>query len=183
MNTSALKEDHLLNTRNEIWLNYEIKDIHSADLRAQFDYLRTKSQAPIRLCIHSLGGDSDASAAISELIQQYGNVEAYLMSRAGSGASMIYASCSRRFTYKYGQLGVHNAAGQFDAGMYNTNDFKFHLAQLERCNRDLCEIYAAASNKSYQWWRKLLNRTPDAHWFTAQELVSIGMAEMIAEPK
>lgn len=142
----------------------------------------------IRLHCRGNGGDSRASYAIIDVIQQHGNVVGLLASEANSNHGVIFAGCPRRYVYPRAQLGLHRVA--HDA-MYHIDApyAKNRYHEFEASDRANAKIYAAACNDQAQWgesfWYQQLDQqgSHGVVQFDATFMITCGMALPISELK
>ncbi len=178
MNRSDLENDYPLNHQRIIYLVDTVEEPTLESIAAQLHYLRVKdADAPIHLHIRSNGGDSMTGLAIANVIQRDGNVCGWLMGGAASAAATIWASCAQRLVYANGQMGIHPVRW-FEKDVYfDAAKARSWAAQLTKSDERQCEIYAAASNKDFVWWRERYNQPGDMKWIDARELICIQMAK------
>ena len=178
MNKSDLENDYLLNEQRAIYLVDTVEEPTLYDIAAQIHYLRAKdADAPIHLHVRSNGGDSLTGLAIANLIQRDGNVTGWLMGAAASAAATIWASCAKRLVFCNGQMGIHPVRWYEERVTFDAAKARTWAAQLTKSDEKQCEIYAAASSKTFEWWWERYNQAGDMKWIEARELVCIGMAE------
>lgn len=132
------------------------------------------------------GGDSRASYAIIDVIQQHGNVVGLLASEANSNHGVIFAGYPRRYVYPRAQLGLHRTAmnelNHVDAP-YAKN--RYH--EFEASDRANAKIYAAACQDQTLWgesfWYQHLDRqgSHGVVQFDAAFMITCGMAKPISE--
>lgn len=178
MNRDALEGDYLLNCKGIIWLAEDVEEDVLMRVTAQIHYLREKdAAAPIHLYIRSDGGSSNVGIALVNIIQMDGNVSGWMVGDSSSAAATIWAGCAKRYVFANGRMGIHPA-------MWYQQEVKFDAAQASRWASKLtkaderqCEIYAAASNKPFEWWWQRYNEPGDMKWIDARELIVIEMAE------
>lgn len=178
MNRSDLENDYLLNGKRIIWLAEDVEEDVLMRITTQIHYLREKdAAAPIHLYVRSDGGSANVGIALVNIIQQVGNVWGWLVGDSSSAAATIWAGCGKRLVFANGRLGIHPA-------MWYQSEVKFDAANAGRWANKLlktderqCEIYAAASTKSYEWWWERYNQAGGMKWLDARELICIGMAE------
>ena len=134
---------------------------------------------PLRLFCHGSGGLTYDTLAIVDLIRADGRVDGMLSGVARSSASVIWASCTRRFVYPLGRIGVHPVQQDHAAG--TAEDFLMETMELQALDWDMCVIYAAASNKLAEWWKLKLYEPGDFKWLLANELIAIEMGKPVSE--
>jgi ATP-dependent protease ClpP protease subunit len=142
----------------------------------------------IRMYCRGNGGDSRASYAIIDIIQQHGNVVGLLASEANSNHGVIFAGCSRRYIYPHGQLGVHRVALN---EMYHIDATyaKNRYQEFEASDRANAKVYAAACKDQTRWGEDFWYTQIDEQGsrgvvqFDACFLITCGMAQPISDYK
>lgn len=177
MNKSDLENDYLLNEQQIIWLVEDIDDSVLERVTTQIRYLRVKYNLPINLYIRSDGGDSLTGLAIANIIKADSCVYGWMIGDTGSTAATIWASCHRRLVYANARMGIHPVTWQENYAKYDAGKLRTLQGQFTKIDERQCEIYAAASNKSFEWWWERYNQAGDVKWLDARELICIEMAQ------
>lgn len=184
MNKSDLDNDYLLNEQRIIWLAEDVEASVLERITAQLWYLRKQNEElPIRLYIRSNGGDSMTGLAIANIIQTIGRVTGVLVGDTGSSAATIWASCAKRLVYANVRMGIHPVMWQESYSKYDAAKLRTLQNEFTKIDERQCEIYAAASNKDFNWWWERYNQTGDVKWLDARELICIEMAQRAEDVK
>jgi ATP-dependent protease ClpP protease subunit len=178
MNLSDLQNDYLLNEQRIMWLAEDIDEPVMERIAAQLWYLRKKDETlPIRMYFRCDGGDSRTGLAIANIVKDIGRVCGVLVGDTGSSAATIWAACEHRWVYANARLGIHPVTWQENYSKYDASKLRNLQGEFTKIDERQCEIYAAASHKSFEWWWERYNQTGDVKWLDARELICIGMAE------
>lgn len=185
----------MLNYESVIWITNDITVETLERVTAQLHYLRTGLQAkvneyavssPPRFYFRSNGGDSRTGIAIANMIARHGDgmVQGWLVGDSGSTAATIWASCPHRYVMPNSRFGIHPVTWQESESKYDASTLRLLNKEFEEIDRIQCQIYAAASNRDFDWWWKIYNEPGDVKWFSAEQLVDLEMAELILpQPK
>lgn len=176
MNKSDLEGDYLLNCHRIIWLAEDIEEPTLERIATQIYYLRERDNQPIHLYCRSDGGDSRVGLALANLIQRDGHVYGWMVGDTASSAATVWASCIKRYVFGAARLGLHPVSWG-DVGRVTAAKLKQLSSEFNRTDERQCEIYEAASNKSFTWWWEFYNQTGDVKWIDAAELIRMEMAE------
>ncbi len=178
MNKSDLENDYLLNEQRIIWLAEDVEEPVLERIAAQLWYLRTKSDVlPIRIYVRSNGGDAMTGLAIANIIQDIGRITSVMVGDTGISAATIWAACEHRCVYSNARMGIHPVMWQESYSKYDAAKLRTLQNEFAKIDERQCEIYAAASNKDYNWWWERYNQSGDVKWLDARELICIGMAQ------
>jgi len=135
---------------------------------------------PLELRCYGIGGNTYATLAIVNLIRDDGRIDGVLVGDAGSGSSIIWAACPRRYVYPLASINVHESISRTEGW-----DMAYQRTQLEEQswqNRQIAALYAQASAQSPEWWLdKMAAGHGVATLIPADELIQIGMARPIEE--
>lgn len=184
MNKADLENDYLLNEQRIIWLAEDVEAAVMERIAAQMWYLREKSEElPIRIYFRSNGGDSMTGLALANVIKHIGRITGVMVGDTGSSAATIWASCAKRMVCGNARMGIHPVIWQENYSRYDAAKLMRLQGEFTKMDERQCEIYAAASNKSFEWWWERYNQAGDVKWLDARELVCIGMAEKSEEWK
>lgn len=183
MNQSELEADYLLNCKRIIWLAEDIEEPTLERITTQLHYLRGKDAvAPIHVYCRCDGGDSRVGLALANLIQHDGNVQGWMIGDTASSAATIWASCAKRYVFANVRMGIHPVSWG-DVGRVDAYKLRGLAGEFNKTDERQCAIYAAASNKEFNWWWNRYTLPGDVKWIDAGELVKIGMAEKAEDIK
>lgn len=117
--------------------------------------------------------------AIANLLQGKEWVEGYMVGDIASSAATVWAACSQRYVYPAAMMGIHPVSWGNDNTTYDAARLRSRAWEFNWTDTEQCRIYAAASNKSLEWWLDLYNQQGDVKWITSSQLVEMGMAKLI----
>lgn len=146
-----------------------------------------RKDAPITLHCHGEGGDSCVAGAIVDIIRHHGRVRGVLAGDANSCHGVIFASCTERYVYPGGRVGIHRVSQTEIRSV--TADYAEGVAKLlESHDRRNAKIFASACRDQHHWheafWFEVIRVNPRAlHHFDASFLIECGMARPISEMK
>lgn len=132
----------------------------------------------INVHINSGGGDVFESIAICNLFKQHdGEVNMYIDSRAGSGASVIVTAGKNVYMYRNCMQMIHNAWA-YAAG--NAKQLRKVADDLDKISEAACESYKTKFVGTDEELKQLLD---EETWLTAKECVALGLCtQIIDEP-
>lgn len=138
---------------------------------------------PLVLHCHGNGGISAVSRAMVDLIRQHGNVTGLMAGECNSSHGVVWSSCSRRYVYPHGALGVHRVAKSQLSTRTDAQTFEQFAVDFNRMDMENAHILADASNHSPEWWYDVIKQAGSGGitMFTAQQLILMEMARPIAE--
>lgn len=174
---TELESDWLLNSRSTIVFPATITSDTLEWFAARLFYLASTRALNILFC--SNGGDSSVGIAIANLLQGKEWVHGYLIGDTASASATVWASCAHRYVYPAAMMGIHPVSWEDDTSRYDAARLRSRTQEFEWADTEQCRIYAAASNKSLEWWLDLYNQQGDVKWLTASQLVGMGMAKLI----
>jgi ATP-dependent protease ClpP protease subunit len=167
-----LLQHHVLVTPDE--LNHEAFEwLCEALLMGREEY-----DGPIELRINGNGGYFDETFAMIDLIREDGNVYAYLIGKAYSGHSVLFAGCPQRFASPSAFLGVHPPETGTDGA--SARSMSRIAARTERSAQKMAETYASACLSGYRpaWWmQKMYDGEASPEFIDADMLFLMGMAK------
>lgn len=131
------------------------------------------------------GGDVSSALAIVDLIQQHGNVVGMLPGEANSSHATIFAGCQERYVYPNGFMGVHQIAWDSHNGRLDAHNLRLLAVDFDSTDAQVAGILAAASNKSMDWWYKVLRDTGSGGVtrYPARQMIQFGLARDVGEWK
>lgn len=174
---TELENDWLLNEKSMIVFPVTITSDTLEWLAARLFY--HYPEGTLRILFRSNGGDSSAGIAIANLLQGKEWVHGYLIGDTASASATVWASCAHRYVYPNAKMGIHPVFWANDETTYDAARLRSRYLDFEATDTETCRIYAAASNKSLDWWSELYQKPGDLKWITANELVEMGMAKLI----
>jgi ATP-dependent protease ClpP protease subunit len=131
------------------------------------------------------GGDVSSALAIVDLIQQHGHVVGMLPGEANSSHATIFSGCSERYVFPNGVIGVHQIAWDSHNGRLDSHNLRLLSVDFDAADAQIAWILAAASNKSRDWWYKVLRDTGSGGvtQYRAGQMIQLGLARDVAEWK
>lgn len=129
------------------------------------------------------GGDVSSALAIVDLIQQHGNVVGMLPGEANSSHATIFAGCQERYVYPNGFMGVHQIAWDSHNGRLDSHNLRLLSVDFDAADGQVAGILAAASNKSMDWWYKVIRDTGSGGVtrYPARQMIQLGLARDVGE--
>lgn len=132
-------------------------------------------KGPLNVHINSPGGDVYEGLAIyNALKQRSGGTVGFVDGVAASIASVIAMGCEKVVMGKHSTMMIHDAFGMT---MGDSNQMAKMVDRLERTSADLASIYAERAGGTPDRWR---NRMKAETWYTADEAVAAGLADLVA---
>lgn len=177
MNKADLENDYLLNEQRIIWLAEDVEAAVMERIAAQIAYLRDRSLEPIHIYFQCDGGDSGTGLGLANLVKRDGNIYGWVLGDSASAAATIWASCAKRYIFANAKIGIHPVQRQWSSVTFDADKAAKWVCDMRSSDEKACEIYAAASAKSSDWWWERMHQPGDVKWIEARELVCIGMAE------
>lgn len=135
------------------------------------------------LHINSEGGEVFDGLAIFEALQRHdGPVIAYVDGLAASSASFIAMAADEIVMAERARMMVHDAHG---LAIGNARNLRELANILDDLSGNIADIYAARTGKTAKYWRDQMHGPDggDGTWFNAEQAVSAGLADRIAEPR
>jgi ATP-dependent protease ClpP protease subunit len=134
----------------------------------------TAKKLTIRL--NSPGGAVDQGISIANLIRSHDSyVTVVVDGMAASIASVIAMAGDEVVMMPQSQLMIHEA---FGLTLGNKRDFRKMIDVLERCDGNIAAAYRARAGGSQDSWLRLME---EETWYSADEAVSAGLADRVAE--
>lgn len=138
--------------------------------------------------ISSLGGNLDHGLDIRQQFIDHGDVTVYLSGFVASAATVIAMGAKRVVMSKYAMFLVHKCSNFIDAwGSYNADQMQQLINELEANKKEndkidvvLANMYADKCGKKVS---DILNILKEGRWLTADEALSLGFIDEIAEPE
>lgn len=133
---------------------------------------------PIELHMNSGGGDPYAMLRLhDEILSCSCQVKFFGGGVIQSSATWIMAVCDERYLYPNATVMVHDGSEGFEG---THTDAQVAMAEAKRLQDLLYDIYAANSRMPRAFWADVCQRDL---YLTAQETVTLGLADKIVEPK
>ncbi|MCV7230675.1 head maturation protease, ClpP-related [Mycolicibacterium komossense] len=127
--------------------------------------------------INSPGGIVfDGIAIMNALKRHPANIITRIDGMAASAASFIAMAGDEIQTSKYAEMMIHEAWGYVSG---NASDMQEMHDLLIRHNESIASVYADRAGGSVKDWLKLMKNET---WFTAEEMITNGLADTIIEP-
>lgn len=148
--------------------------VEARDVIAALD--RAKDQNTIDLRINSAGGDVFEGVAIHEALQRFpGRIVAHVDGLAASAASFIAMAATEIAIAPMGFLMIHEASG----GVLGTaRDMREQATLLEKITNVIAKSYVSRSRLKEDEALALMTAET---WFTAEQAVTVGLADRIAD--
>lgn len=134
---------------------------------------------PLRIYCRSNGGDSRSAFAIVAAIQMDGDVQGIMIGETISSAATIWAACQKRYVHPLARMGIHPVSWNGADGIFDSRRLSAIADEFEWTDKQQCQIYSAASNRPLDWWEHFYQKASKLHWFTADELIELGMAQAL----
>lgn len=131
--------------------------------------------------IDSLGGNVDHGLSMMQLLNKTGaEITTRSYGLTASIATIIHQAGNNRQIAEGGMYLSHNIL----AGTSGTlNDMKDDIANFEKINDQLAEIYAKRSGKDKEHFLEIMDRkNGNGEWLTAHEAVELGFADEVISP-
>ncbi len=160
-----------------IFINSDIEDNMAGIVAAQLLYLESEDPTKdISIFIHSNGGSVAAGKIITGIMKYIScDCATYVLSTAASMGSLI-ASCGtkgKRYMLKGSKNMIHMISGGHKGSIV---DMKIAMAEADRINRELLEMYVENTGQSYE---KLEQDMARDYYMTAEEAVAYGLADHV----
>lgn len=156
-------------------------DTYQQILRGLSHASRNYPESRIRIYINGYGGSVESTRAIVDIIQEYEKVDGILTGEAYSAHSIIWAACPSRWIYPSAVLGVHPVWG---LAIGTGKDLEKESKHMEQIMQWMAGIYAAASNKTSDWWYKKMYKAGDSLiYLYANNLLTMKMGKPKSELK
>lgn len=135
-------------------------------------------QGAIDLHINSKGGDVFDGIAIYEALKNRTEpVNVFIDSLAASAASFIAMAGDHISIGRNAQMMIHDAHG---IAIGSAKDLKETADLLDKASNNIADIYAQRAGGTVDKWRAAMR---DEKWYSADEAVSAGLADEVAQPK
>lgn len=164
-----------------LWLDAEVDDYYLEFLRYILSWnqedkgVPVESRKPIKLLIHSYGGDLDINNSLIDVIKMSSTpIYGYNMGVACSAACFIFMACHKRFTMPSAYFLIHkgssqNIGGTFDQVISNIQEYQRKI--------DALAVYILANTKIDE---ETFEENIASEWFiSAEQSVEYGISDSI----
>lgn len=152
-------------------------------ISSQLMYLNSvDNESPIKLFINSGGGECTSGTMIVDIMNIVSApVHTYNMGLAASMASVILSNGEKgkRFALPHSRVMIHQPMGGVPGGTQES-DFAIAYEEIKKCKKELYDILAMNTGKSYEEIEKVGDRDC---WFTAQEALDFSLIDEIITKK
>jgi ATP-dependent Clp protease protease subunit len=174
---SALVREHLFAARSVLIFG-EVTSALAESVCGQLLALAERSDAPIRVVVHSPGGHVESADTIHDVIRCIG--PQVLMLGTGwvaSAGALIYAGAARerRFALPNTRFLLHQPLGGVGGP---ASDVEIEARQIVAMRQRLNGIFADATGQTVE---KIASDTERNHWLSAREAVAYGLVGSIVE--
>ena len=169
--------DYGINLKERIiLLTGEVNDQMFMQVETALSLLEAESRKTITIRLSSAGGTVyDALAIVGRITQSSCNIAIEGYGCVMSAATLILACGDVRRISKYSWFMTHEA--QYDPGHDKHSNHKALIIQYEREEKEWAKHMASFTTKDIEFWHKA-GQQVDAY-FTAQDLVSMGVADEV----
>ena len=164
-----------------VFLSGEVNDTSMDTIVAQLLFLDSQEEAPIYMYINSGGGSCYAGLELISVMRYIKSpVYTIVLGMAASMGAVIASSGERghRMALPYSRIMVHQPSAGLQYATFK--DTEIHLREMESVKKDLYEILAANSGKSFDEIETLCDRD---HWMKPQEAIDLGFIDGIVTKK
>lgn len=166
------------NFEEESFTSFNEKTVEIA-VRGFNRMLNEDSKAPISLYVHSGGGEVfSALYLVDFILSSKCQVKFFGGGQICSAATILMSICDERHLYPNTQIMIHEHSESLH-GKYTNN--KIDMIFSDKINERMCKIYAENSFMDDKFYKHLLNQGRDI-WMTAEEVITIGLADKIVPP-
>jgi ATP-dependent Clp protease protease subunit len=163
-----------------IHLVYEIDAAATAVVLTgiQLMVARTRER-PIDIYVNSMGGCPYSAMGLYSYIRTLHDVQVntYNIGCAMSAASIIFLAGDNRYMYRYTAFMLHTvSSGAYGKIFPNLED---ETEECKKIHKDICEIYAKHTNKTYKQWNQLIKYKD--RYYRHAEALDIGIVHKVIE--
>lgn len=147
---------------------------------AELLYLSSLEDRDISIIINSEGGSViDGLAVIDTMNYIPCDVSTFCVGMAASMGAVLLTSGThgKRYILPHSRVMIHQVSS-YTSGTYS--DMKIELEETERCRRDIYDILARTTGKSFEEIEKLCDRN---NWLHGHEVLEVGLADNILVKK
>ena len=160
-----------------IYFSGEVSQDNCDIIIAQLLYLASADdKRDINMYINSPGGDVVAGLGIIDTMDFISsNVNTTCIGMCASMGAVLLSNGQKgkRSILKHGRVMIHSVSSAFKG---HTADVRIEMEQSERCQKDLYEILAKNTGKTYEEINTLCDRD---NWFIGQEAVELGIVDKV----
>ena len=157
------------------WIDGDVANIISSQLM----YLNSvDSESDIKLFLNTPGGECTGGLQIFDIMKWIEcDVATYNMGLSASMGSVLLSSGTKgkRYALPHSRVMIHQPMGGVPGGTQES-DFAIAYEEIKKCKKELYEILAQNTGKSYEEIEKTGDRDS---WFTAQEALDYGLIDEI----
>ena len=162
-----------------IYFSGEVNSDNCDIMIAQLLYLASADdERDIIMYINSPGGDVVAGLGVIDTMDFITpNVRTTCIGMCASMGAVLLSNGQKgkRSILKHGRVMIHSVSSAFKG---HTADVRIEMEQSERCQKDLYEILAKNTGKTYEEINTLCDRD---NWFIGQEAVELGIVDKVLE--
>ena len=152
-------------------------------ISSQLMYLNSvDNESDIKLLLNTPGGSCQDGMMLYDLFQWVDcDVSTVNMGLSASMGSILLSSGAKgkRFALPHSRVMIHQPMGGVPGGTQES-DFAIAYEEIKKCKKELYEILAMNTGKSYEEIEKAGDRDC---WFTAQEALDFGLIDEIIRKK
>jgi ATP-dependent Clp protease protease subunit len=160
-----------------IYFSGEVNSDNCDIMIAQLLYLASADdERDIIMYINSPGGDVVAGLGVIDTMDFITpNVRTTCIGMCASMGAVLLSNGQKgkRSILKHGRVMIHSVSSAFKG---HTADVRIEMEQSERCQKDLYEILAKNTGKTYEEINTLCDRD---NWFIGQEAVELGIVDKV----
>ena len=162
-----------------IYFSGEVSQDNCDIIIAQLLYLASADdKRDINMYINSPGGDVVAGLGVIDTMDIIvPDVRTTCIGMCASMGAVLLSNGQKgkRSILKHGRVMIHSVSSAFKG---HTADVRIEMEQSERCQKDLYEILAKNTGKTYEEINTLCDRD---NWFIGQEAVELGIVDKVLE--
>ena len=162
-----------------IYFSGEVNSDNCDIMIAQLLYLASADdERDIIMYINSPGGDVVAGLGVIDTMDFITpNVRTTCIGMCASMGAVLLSNGQKgkRSILKHGRVMIHSVSSAFKG---HTADVRIEMEQSERCQKDLYDILAKNTGKTYEEINTLCDRD---NWFIGQEAVELGIVDKVLE--
>ena len=160
-----------------IYFSGEVNSDNCDIMIAQLLYLASADdERDIIMYINSPGGDVVAGLGVIDTMDFITpNVRTTCIGMCASMGAVLLSNGQKgkRSILKHGRVMIHSVSSAFKG---HTADVRIEMEQSERCQKDLYDILAKNTGKTYEEINTLCDRD---NWFIGQEAVELGIVDKV----
>lgn len=176
MHTTALDLFSRLLYERIMFVTGEIREEMINVAVAQLLYLDSIGKQNISMYINSCGGDVINGLALIDTMNIVSSeVSTVCLGMAASMGSVILSNGEKgkRYALPHSRIMIH----QVSSNIYGTySDMKIEMEQTELCRKNIYDILAKNTNRSFEEIEKLCDRN---NWFIGKDAIELGVVDSI----